>query len=942
MSARKPKSAAEILASQAPVVSWAIPETPIRPILNRDRPDSGSPSPFTAAGHTPNTLHTFPSSSPAVFPFTFHSDSPPSQLLDWPRWQHHTPDTFDSPGLLSAPPSISSHCPRCLCASRGESTTLRQRYLNVSEYLRAARVSPIDYLLHTLTAMDDRTAAYKHALYQVDGKLLELLDVVEEDVRGKARLRDWMSTRERALDLICDSVNTEMHAAKSTLQVAATHITPQYIDLWTFSPTTGMATLSTVAPVTFKILRRAAETDRARGQNKIKHSNQVRQPNIFIYDNTNTYLLQFKLCGILLAQLAKSRSQLANNFQIIFSLFTWSNGCSRLTSNALHATGMSMSFDSTQQIVERLGRLCLDLAVEVSDGYHELCWDNINMKRSKFYEQRENGPPKVSSGTVAILYKVVGANPEYMHVKPMLERAATAADLSWKHDIRPTPEQYASFHFQCKIHVVRILTTHATPFQYLSDHPSLQHQSRKPVPVDFKSEQFPLRATTFNEATISGTIQFIDNVYGEQLKKTAADIGDKAIPSTNDQLSNARFRSAKAMRRGDLTHLGRLENFQIGFGIFHAIMNFIWGLLNHHRGSIAHIGSLAYWFEVLDKSRLGNKEPDYHTLLAALKQIFEGVILDAWRIECGFESIDAFAASEPSPETLLRIASQILLNHATPIPEGASAAQDIARRNLILLIRDLLYAMELVRATKDGDFGRIEDILGQLAMLYKGIGCKNYCTEMLHYIHNLKRVWGEGFGDIMGRAMLKNMSGVPGNCMGTDLNIEHVIRFLKVGSLETNGIYITHAGQFLFANHGLHSSWDRLGDISASANYLMKIKTALGPALGKYQGSTHTTPDTSSLVLRVAEKMSEIELNKAVLSRVGNDVARPVEDILSKGERELKSATLNTFNKNIRKARSGVIIEEEQDDIAPVAFAEQPEQARPEEYAEGDVLYEDY
>ncbi|KAF7984036.1 hypothetical protein HWV62_17555 [Athelia sp. TMB] len=77
MSARKPKSAAEILASQAAVVSWAIPETPIRLVVNRDRPDSGSPSPFPAAAtlQIRYTHSQCPSLSRAVFPFTFHQSA---------------------------------------------------------------------------------------------------------------------------------------------------------------------------------------------------------------------------------------------------------------------------------------------------------------------------------------------------------------------------------------------------------------------------------------------------------------------------------------------------------------------------------------------------------------------------------------------------------------------------------------------------------------------------------------------------------------------------------------------------------------------------------------------------------------------------------------------------------------------------------------------------
>ena len=64
----------------------------------------------------------------------------------------------------------------------------------------------------------------------------------------------------------------------------------------------------------------------------------------------------------------------------------------------------------------------------------------------------------------------------------------------------------------------------------------------------------------------------------------------------------------------------------------------------------------------------------------------------------------------------------------------------------MLLIRDLLYVQELSNAISSGDWGRIEDILGTLTIMFKGTGANNYCTEVLHLIHNLKVVWTLEFG----------------------------------------------------------------------------------------------------------------------------------------------------------------------------------------------------
>ncbi|KAH9018498.1 hypothetical protein EDB85DRAFT_1873698, partial [Lactarius pseudohatsudake] len=71
--------------------------------------------------------------------------------------------------------------------------------------------------------------------------------------------------------------------------------------------------------------------------------------------------------------------------------------------------------------------------------------------------------------------------------------------------------------------------------------------------------------------------------------------------------------------------------------------------------------------------------------------------------------------------------------------------KDKAHQNLRLLTRDLLYVAELVRAISDGDISRIEDFLPQLAMMFRGSGGNNYCTEILHFLLNLKHIWTPEF-----------------------------------------------------------------------------------------------------------------------------------------------------------------------------------------------------
>ncbi|KAF8222369.1 hypothetical protein L208DRAFT_1108935, partial [Tricholoma matsutake] len=75
----------------------------------------------------------------------------------------------------------------------------------------------------------------------------------------------------------------------------------------------------------------------------------------------------------------------------------------------------------------------------------------------------------------------------------------------------------------------------------------------------------------------------------------------------------------------------------------------------------------------------------------------------------------------------------------------SSPVIDIMRENIIRLMQDLLYVVELVCAVSDGDFGQIEDILPDLACIFRGAGSNNYATEILHLLFNIKEAWTPEF-----------------------------------------------------------------------------------------------------------------------------------------------------------------------------------------------------
>jgi hypothetical protein len=135
--------------------------------------------------------------------------------------------------------------------------------------------------------------------------------------------------------------------------------------------------------------------------------------------------------------------------------------------------------------------------------------------------------------------------------------------------------------------------------------------------------------------------------------------------------------------------------------------------------------------------------------------VLSGNILTYWKSETG-RSLPEFAATKPSATQLLKHAqnlydtwvSNTVLRRASGTP-GEEGTGDDVQQNTILLNRDFLLFFELSSAISSGDFGHVEILMGTLTMMFAGAGCKNYTTELLHFMQNLKHVWTAKFAYVI-------------------------------------------------------------------------------------------------------------------------------------------------------------------------------------------------
>ncbi|RXW20346.1 hypothetical protein EST38_g5509 [Candolleomyces aberdarensis] len=815
--------------------------------------------------------------------------------------------------------------------ARAPRRSLAQKVTKILPSFKAADISPFDASIVLLDEINIDFQRYRTEAFKEDNKKLPaILDTMAGSQGGRAKLVEWLKGP-TGTEVLRDIIGEEMDALRDLYHLKGLKdIDPLYIEDHT------LVNLANDAPFTMQLLVSAAQTKRQEEENVKKEPEQV--------------------CNIILKQLLYQRSNRCLGFAGEFGLYLWATGSARATIEAIHRCGLSVSYQSVLNSLEMLANHSLQLAKEVCSGLHAFCYDNVNLSTSIHVEQRgaASTPGKVTSGTLGILYKLPGATPEVMELQPILDKMQDPnfQGLDFSKDLILNDEQMESVMHQFRIHIINVLFDFGDSFDKAthSNSPSLKHKPRRAHPPDYKTEFFPLPVSTREEASTKGNLEYHDEVYLQMLGRLADELSKWVILSINDQLTNARIRAGQILRQDDLNDYHRRLVFQLGMGLFHAALNLAWALLHVHRGTLSQVGSLAYWFAILEKTRLGGAKPDYHTLYMTLVQILQGFVLSAWKEICSKDgkTLSGYKESKPTPEDFHIKAATILDEYLTPLPQPFSSettrstsesstknatvppvasfsnqkdpADDKAHQNLRLLMRDVLYLLELVCAVKDGDFGRVEDILPHLAMIYRGAGSNNYCTETLYMIQNLKYIWTPELGDIMRDTMIVNPSGVPGHCIATDTNMEYTIRDVKE----------------LITVKGLQGTWDHVGHVSAAIVYLKEIKRKTAKSLNlPHQNKGHSDAKTAHLVLRVADKVKDENLLQFKANRPGNSRITSVPDLMDEGAKKLKSSTLGTFNKKFHDFVAGqvtsnpetdnsTITDMEADTLPPMALSTEP------------------
>ena len=107
----------------------------------------------------------------------------------------------------------------------------------------------------------------------------------------------------------------------------------------------------------------------------------------------------------------------------------WSTGAYQQLINVLNQACLLMSYTSIFSIIQALAKRSLEDACVLAAGPHSIQYDNYNQSTSIHPEQGLNALNKVQSGTVGVLFEVLGAKAEHMKILSIMEHFMKAGPL---------------------------------------------------------------------------------------------------------------------------------------------------------------------------------------------------------------------------------------------------------------------------------------------------------------------------------------------------------------------------------------------------------------------------------------------------------------------------------------------------------------------------------
>ncbi|KAG5642472.1 hypothetical protein DXG03_002750 [Asterophora parasitica] len=232
---------------------------------------------------------------------------------------------------------------------------------------------------------------------------------------------------------------------------------------------------------------------------------------------------------------------------------------------------------------------------------------------------------------------------------------------------------------------------HMHGFKKYADLPLFQFTPRRPLPEAYRTRTVPVATSSGPRYTPPRHLSLVQEIYLTKLDLTDGSFRNRAIPCINDSATNDSLRRVQEAATKDSKALENLDCLQSGLGLGDIMRKLVKHTLKSHCPP-------------------GSDEVQARRPRDRAKMVLTGGLLDCWRISRGFDSVDEYAASNPKPEDIFKLAKIRVVpkqphrfkdDHEYSADNSDSEGSDMVYRNHRLLNRSLIYIMLLKHAIAD-------------------------------------------------------------------------------------------------------------------------------------------------------------------------------------------------------------------------------------------------
>lgn len=555
-------------------------------------------------------------------------------------------------------------------------------------------------------------------------------------------------------------------------------------------------TCRTYAPTMWHLFRNAAYTAEQERHNIRKNPDMVS----IISTGCSMNILTFvEIVLSMISQCQYTRSYCRGRLAKAWAIYLKACGMSACAFDAIHSLGLTMSQKWTANAFQTLSKSAMDEVRErVKAQPFFISYDNVNVPLRVFSQRLHNQShfQNGCAGTVWILPLEHALLPSINRSLQDARHTATPFDITSLIDGNPEAEQRLRAQY---IHQILLVLLNSPEFR---DYPAT-HRNHKllsppppvhelPIGEDARNLQYMLETAPIEEASYDGN----DKVIAEWFRQLRLDSEieqkrtglDRILVCCGDQLTMDRLRGLYKFRSEDFNSFDRMDYVVLSPGWFHLIMAFALSLYKQYYGTSNSVGQLRHAFDLLHKRKMSSpatKGPFWNDLDEALRHISEAHFRTGWLELTKVNKLEEL--KKKSPEELQSYAAQILDRFASMSAlvnlrqRLESEKRDLVQENTIMWNTDILPYLELTAAMKQGDVGRMEDLLPTILFRFAGGGNFKYTVEILEMLQGLHGEWPPEVREyVMKHCWLVNREGRRDSFVAVDQAQEQNIKDIKV------------------------------------------------------------------------------------------------------------------------------------------------------------------